>query len=232
MIHISLTVVGPLPGIHSLSMFQEPVLNQEPVNTRYTMVKRWGGPWENLGNTWFLYRRVSICLQPSLTFNLCTCQISLSWYSCWGIKENISKINCSSSLSLVFFLSFLTSYNFTTFLQVYWIKKNLNYLWCFWVLTLYCQLIANFLLILFWIKQLSHLHKYSKNLLMVLPPFNLFSSRKTHACLTARLIAPKPSPDHVTPVLKSQVGGGLRMGNTCTPMADSCQCMAKTTTIL
>ena len=28
------------------------------------------------------------------------------------------------------------------------------------------------------------------------------------------------------------VGGGFRMGNTCKPMADSCQCMAKTTTIL
>ena len=27
-------------------------------------------------------------------------------------------------------------------------------------------------------------------------------------------------------------GGGIRMGNTCKPMADSCQCMAKTTTIL
>ena len=27
-------------------------------------------------------------------------------------------------------------------------------------------------------------------------------------------------------------GGGFRMGNTCTPMADSCVCMAKTTTIL
>ena len=26
-------------------------------------------------------------------------------------------------------------------------------------------------------------------------------------------------------------GGGFRMGDTCTPMADSCQCMAKTTTI-
>ena len=26
--------------------------------------------------------------------------------------------------------------------------------------------------------------------------------------------------------------GGFRMGNTCTPMADSCHCMAKTTTIL
>ena len=27
-------------------------------------------------------------------------------------------------------------------------------------------------------------------------------------------------------------GGGFRMGNTCTPMADSCQCMAETTAIL
>ena len=27
-------------------------------------------------------------------------------------------------------------------------------------------------------------------------------------------------------------GRGLRMGNTCTAMADSCECMAKTTTIL
>ena len=24
-----------------------------------------------------------------------------------------------------------------------------------------------------------------------------------------------------------EVGGGFRMGNTCTPMLDSCQCMAK-----
>ena len=29
-----------------------------------------------------------------------------------------------------------------------------------------------------------------------------------------------------------EVGGGFRMGNTCTPMADSCQHMAKTTAIL
>ena len=29
-----------------------------------------------------------------------------------------------------------------------------------------------------------------------------------------------------------EVGGGFRMGNTCTPMADPCQCMARTTTIL
>ena len=27
-------------------------------------------------------------------------------------------------------------------------------------------------------------------------------------------------------------GSGMRTGNTCTPMADSCQCMAKTTTTL
>ena len=29
-----------------------------------------------------------------------------------------------------------------------------------------------------------------------------------------------------------EVGGGFRMENTCKSMADSCQCMAKTTTIL
>ena len=29
-----------------------------------------------------------------------------------------------------------------------------------------------------------------------------------------------------------EVGAGFRMGNTCTPVADSCECMAKTTTIL
>ena len=29
-----------------------------------------------------------------------------------------------------------------------------------------------------------------------------------------------------------EVGGGIRMGYTCKSMADSCQCMAKTTTIL
>ena len=28
-------------------------------------------------------------------------------------------------------------------------------------------------------------------------------------------------------VMGMEVGGGFRMGNTCTPMADSCQCMAK-----
>ena len=29
-----------------------------------------------------------------------------------------------------------------------------------------------------------------------------------------------------------ELGGGFRTGNACAPMADSCQCMAKTTTIL
>ena len=28
-----------------------------------------------------------------------------------------------------------------------------------------------------------------------------------------------------------EVGGRFRMGNICTPMADSCKCMAKTATI-
>ena len=32
--------------------------------------------------------------------------------------------------------------------------------------------------------------------------------------------------------LEREVGGGIEMGNTCISMADSCQCMTKTTTIL
>ena len=32
--------------------------------------------------------------------------------------------------------------------------------------------------------------------------------------------------------LGTKVGEGFRMEDTCTPMADSCQCMAKTTTVL
>ena len=32
--------------------------------------------------------------------------------------------------------------------------------------------------------------------------------------------------------MEKEVGGGVGMGNTCKSMADSCQCMAKTTTIL
>jgi len=27
--------------------------------------------------------------------------------------------------------------------------------------------------------------------------------------------------------MEREVGGGFKMGNICTPMADSCQCMAK-----
>ena len=32
--------------------------------------------------------------------------------------------------------------------------------------------------------------------------------------------------------VEREVGWGIRMGNTCISMADSCQCMTKTTTIL
>ena len=32
--------------------------------------------------------------------------------------------------------------------------------------------------------------------------------------------------------VEREVGSGIRMGNTCKSIADSCQCMAKTTTIL
>ena len=32
--------------------------------------------------------------------------------------------------------------------------------------------------------------------------------------------------------MEREAGGGIGMGNTCKSMADSCQCMAKTTTML
>ena len=32
--------------------------------------------------------------------------------------------------------------------------------------------------------------------------------------------------------VEREVGGGIGMGNTCKSMADSCQCMTKTTTML
>ena len=32
--------------------------------------------------------------------------------------------------------------------------------------------------------------------------------------------------------VEREVGGGIGMGNTCESMADSCQCMAETTTVL
>ena len=32
--------------------------------------------------------------------------------------------------------------------------------------------------------------------------------------------------------MRREVEGGFKMGNTCVPMADSCQCLAKNTTIL
>ena len=32
--------------------------------------------------------------------------------------------------------------------------------------------------------------------------------------------------------MEREAGGGIQMGNTCKSMTDSCQCMAKTTTIL
>ena len=33
-------------------------------------------------------------------------------------------------------------------------------------------------------------------------------------------------------LVEREVGGGIRVGNTCKSMPDSCQCMTKTTTIL
>ena len=46
-----------------------------------------------------------------------------------------------------------------------------------------------------------------------------------------RLAPARGLPDYKRETQR-EVGGGIRMGKTCKSMADSCQCMAKTTTIL
>ena len=38
--------------------------------------------------------------------------------------------------------------------------------------------------------------------------------------------------NHEYNTCQREAGGGIEMGNTCKSMADSCQCMAKATTIL
>ena len=57
------------------------------------------------------------------------------------------------------------------------------------------------------------------------------------SCLTSMQITSCKMPGWMNHKLESRltregVGGGFRIGDTCIPMAYSCQCMAKTTTIL
>ena len=57
------------------------------------------------------------------------------------------------------------------------------------------------------------------------------------AYLTSMQITPCKMPGWMNHKLESRltgegVGGGFRIGDTCIPMAYSCQCMAKTTTVL
>ena len=44
--------------------------------------------------------------------------------------------------------------------------------------------------------------------------------------------SPYTKPPSQRDQVEREVGGGIGMGNTCKSMADSCQCMTKTTTIL
>ena len=60
---------------------------------------------------------------------------------------------------------------------------------------------------------------------MVLVMFNLYIIQFTHL---KRIYTGKTERDQV----EREVGGGIGMGNTCKSMADSCQCMTKSTTIL
>ena len=83
---------------------------------------------------------------------------------------------------------------------------------------------------------------------LIAPQFPLFSEDKTHSIETCMLSIVKqiasPGLMHETSAqgwctgktqrdgMGREVGEGFRMGNTCKSMADSYQCMAKTTTIL
>ena len=73
----------------------------------------------------------------------------------------------------------------------------------------------------------------------------IFQENGIETCILSR-VKQIPSPDwmHETNArawcsrktqrnrVEREVGGGIGMGNTCKSMADSCQCMTKTTTIL
>ena len=73
----------------------------------------------------------------------------------------------------------------------------------------------------------------------------MFRENSTETCILSRVkYITSPGWMHETSaqgwcIVKSQrdgmereVGEGIGMGNTCKPMADSCQCVAETTTIL
>ena len=59
-----------------------------------------------------------------------------------------------------------------------------------------------------------------------------YTGTHTHTNFSCLLLISLPNISIQVHMKGREVGGGFRMGNTCTPMADSCQCMAKTTTIL
>ena len=70
----------------------------------------------------------------------------------------------------------------------------------------------------------------------------MFSENSIKTCILSRVKQiTSPGWMHETSVqgwciaktqMEREVGGGIRMENTCKSTADSCQCMAKTTTIL
>ena len=73
----------------------------------------------------------------------------------------------------------------------------------------------------------------------------MFQENSIETCILSRVKQiPSPGWMHETSVrawctgktqrdrVEGEVGEGIGMGNTCKSMADSCQCMAKTTTIL
>ena len=66
---------------------------------------------------------------------------------------------------------------------------------------------------------------------------NACREQKSNLCVLVRILSCKRQKQILVDLSRKETykkggGGVFRVGNTCTPMADSCQCMAKTTTIL
>ena len=66
------------------------------------------------------------------------------------------------------------------------------------------------------------------NTLNLFPPVHLIKFIWMHGTSARAWCTGKTQREQV----EREVGGGIGMGNTCKSMADSCQCMTKTTPIL
>ena len=87
-----------------------------------------------------------------------------------------------------------------------------------------------------------YMHQYTVFVFIFLAYFTLYNGLQFHLSHQKQISSPGWMPETSAQGwctgktqrdgMGREVGGGIEMGNTCKSMADSCQCMAKTTTIL